>query len=85
MGKAIELNKWQRWDDLDSSNISSMAFLLTNAQEDIGLLNVTFKNGKKYSYPQVPKKLVTEVLESESIGKAFNKLIKPFYPGTKHE
>ena len=38
MGKAIELNKWQRWDDLDSSNISSMAFLLTNAQEDIGLL-----------------------------------------------
>lgn len=85
MGNLIKLHKWQKWDDLDSSNISSMAFLLTNAQEDIGLLNVTFKNGKKYSYPQVPKKLVTEVLESESIGKAFNKLIKPFYPGTKHE
>ena len=83
MGKKV--NKWMRWDDIESSNISGMAFLLTNTVEDLGILKVTFKKGQVYSYNDVPKNLVLEVVKAESVGKAFNTLIKPHYPGIKYE
>lgn len=43
-------------------------------------LAVVFKSGKEYTYPGVPKLLYEQMLDSESVGKFFAQVIKPFYP-----
>lgn len=62
-----------------SSNIRSLC--LTGS-----ILSVEFNGGKVYDYQNVSKELLLELLTAESVGKAFNILIKahpdkhPFAP-----
>lgn len=73
---------WQKWENVQSSNIDKVAYLLTSKIQGTGVLVVTFKNQKKYRYENVPESIVHEMMNSESIGKAFSKLIRPDYHGT---
>ena len=42
-------------------------------------LNIAFKNKKRYSYSKVPPEVVSELLEAESIGAAYNEYVKGEY------
>jgi hypothetical protein len=55
-----------------SSNIKSVG------HSDKGLL-LTFKSGKEYLYPGVPKLLYEQMLDADSVGKFFAQHIKPDY------
>ena len=69
--------KLKFWDNLKSSNISSVSYMpLQVTEEEKGNLTVTFKSGMVYSYAMVPLKVVDQMLKAESIGKAFNELIR---------
>lgn len=71
------VTKIKHWDNLNSSNISSVSYNpLQGTDEEIGTLTVTFKSGMVYAYSQVPLLVVGRMLEAESIGKAFNELIR---------
>jgi hypothetical protein len=66
------------WDIEGSSNIAQISWESKREQ-----LIVLFHNGSQYLYDGVPKKLAEEVATAESVGKAFNQLIKPRYEGVK--
>lgn len=42
-------------------------------------LIVTFKDGDRYVYTHVPEDVVRTVANSDSVGRAFNALIRPKY------
>lgn len=46
-------------------------------------LIVTFNNGSKYSYDDVPEKVFVELVSVDSIGSYFNREIKSKYKYTK--
>lgn len=46
-------------------------------------LIVTFNNGSKYSYDDVPEKVFVELVSADSIGSFFNREIKSKYKYTK--
>lgn len=46
------------------------------------VLVITFKNGKKYVYEEVPAEKVSEMIASDSVGKYLNAHIKPNYKAT---
>lgn len=74
MGKKTNI---KFWGNLNSSNISSVSYMpLQGTEEEKGNITVTFKSGMVYSYSEVPLKVVDQMLNSESIGKAFNELIR---------
>ena len=54
-----------------SSNIASLGH-----NESAKILRVSFKNGRKYEYENVSKDIFETLLDAESVGKAFNALIK---------
>lgn len=67
------------WDNLKSSNISGIRYdPIKNPDKaiEIGNLTVTFKNGSQYLYENVPLEVTRKIVSAESIGKAFNELIK---------
>ena len=72
---AIKLLSW----DVESSNLLSLSFSyreeVTNPDK-VGTLIVNFKGGSTYSYREVPLAVIYQVLESDSIGKTFNELIR---------
>lgn len=77
MGK--KTNSKYFWDNLKSSNISSIRYDPignTDKAIEIGNLTVTFKNGSQYLYENVPLEVTHKIVSSESVGKAFNELIK---------
>lgn len=58
------------WNEVESSNISALAF------EEPSYLFVRFNSGDTYRYKNVPREVFTEMLEAESVGKAFHRLIR---------
>lgn len=66
--------------DIDSSHIDRLEFVWH--QDDAWTLNnqghlrVTFQNGKRYIYEDVPFALLMALASSESVGAAFNESIK---------
>lgn len=60
-----------------SSNIQEVSFVYNpNTKDKLGSLTVEFKSGLTYVYSQVPLEVVEQVISAESVGKAFNELIK---------
>lgn len=57
--------------ELVSSNLKSASW-----SEDTGLI-VTFKDGRRYRYPEVPRPYFTELVSSPSAGKFFCAQVKP--------
>ena len=57
---------------ITSSNISTVGY-----DEDTGRMEVTFSNGKPYTYHGVTKKQYNEMLCSPSVGGYLNREIKP--------
>lgn len=80
------------WEVVESSNVEALAFTETEGiimrtgeneaahVESIGYLWIRFKNGKVYCYPEVPQTLYKIVLNADSVGSAFNRLIVKKYP-----
>lgn len=57
------------WKPVTSSNIAALA-------HEGSHMFVKFLNGTVYSYENVPQEIFEEILESDSIGKAFNAKVK---------
>lgn len=73
----VTKTKSKFWGNLKSSNIESIEYRpIPEATEDTGNVTVTFKSGMAYCYFRVPFSVVETIINSESIGKAFNQLIK---------
>lgn len=64
------------WQRLDSSN-------LTEARYDDGLqkLEIRFRSGKVYTYPDVPREIYDGLMASDSAGQFFHKSIKGAFGG----
>jgi len=56
---------------VESSNLASMGY-----DADEQMLEIEFKKGAIYRYYEVPLSVYEEVLESESVGKAFVNLVR---------
>lgn len=68
-----------QWNKVESSNIAAVAY------EDQKMY-VQFHNGGEYQYDNVPVEVYNEVLEAESVGRAFHRLVKSqssYYPFTR--
>lgn len=70
-----------RITDIDSSHISSMDYVWFDAKERWrlkrkGALRVTFQNGARYVYEDVPYLVMMNIAADESPGQAFNELVK---------
>ena len=69
-----ELYKAREWKSVDSSFISEIDY-----HEKLFILDVKLKNGRTYSYRDVPKRVYNAFLNSDSKGEFFNKNIKKKY------
>jgi hypothetical protein len=74
--------------DLDSSNIDSLEYIYSTDKREWrmkqeGSLLVTFSGGQKYIYEDVAFIKVMAVISDESVGGAFNDLIKSNHKYTK--
>jgi len=70
-----------RITDIDSSHIESMDYVWFDAEERWklkrkGALRVTFQNGARYIYEDVPYLVMMNIAADESPGQAFNDLVK---------
>lgn len=77
-------------DDLASSNITDIVYIsisnskaVNNFGSVAGDLIVTFSNGTRYAYNDLPLGILSKCFDSESFGSAFSKLIKPNYIGNR--
>jgi hypothetical protein len=69
---------------VESSVIDRISFrraVLFMGRED--RLYITFKDGSRYFYEGCPREIYEQLINAESIGKAFNIIIKPHFKGTK--
>lgn len=57
-----------------SSNVASVGYDINDQ-----VLEVEFKTGAVYRYEKVPPQVHSDVVHAESIGKAINTLVKPYY------
>lgn len=66
--------------DIDSSLIDRMEYLWAGEEswklKNEGHLRVTFQNGSRYIYENVPFIIVMNIAADESVGEAFNHFIK---------
>ncbi len=46
-------------------------------------LKVTFKNGSRYKYDEVPQVVFEQLISAESVGKALNQMVKGKFAYTK--
>ena len=56
---------------VDSSLLKSLGY-----DGGTSTLEVEFHNGAVYTYDGVPEEVYSEVMSAESVGKAFNRLVK---------
>jgi len=64
--------------EVNSSNVKSYAF-----DQSKQILEIEFHNGSRYQYESVPQSLVSEMVQSDSIGKYFSSNIRNDYSGSK--
>lgn len=66
--------------EVESSNIEGIGFSLeqadNGAENNVGTVGIRFKSGSLYHFHNVPEKVFLEVALSDSVGKAFNQLIR---------
>jgi len=65
-----------------SSNIKAIGFLILEHKTKIGTMRVKFKNGT-YDYNNVPEKIYKDMIEADSVGSYFFKIIKGKFPFNK--
>lgn len=67
-----------KWQNVDSSFIEKVAYY-----EPLGMFEIRLKNGREYSYKDVPKEVYDAFMDAarqgESLGKFFNSRIKNTY------
>lgn len=70
------------WDDVDSTNVEAVAWCRSTEFEGIplGWLWMRFKSGYVYCYEEVPEGLWLAVINADSVGSCFNRLVKGKYP-----
>ncbi len=59
---------------IDSSTLEAVRY-----ESQRGLLEIEFKNGKRYRYHDVPELVYRQLLAADSAGKFLNTRIKPMY------
>lgn len=67
--------------NIDVNNSSSIERIYYN--DETGLLEIEFKNGAIYNYPNVPSFIIDELEAADSKGSYANKNIYKQYPGYK--
>lgn len=67
--KDIESLTYDEWLPVESSNLAAVRYRGTN-------LDIQFKNTTVYRYSKVPPEVLIELLNAESIGSAFHRLIR---------
>lgn len=60
-------------EPVKSSNVHAIGW------EDTGVLRVVFRSGAIYEYVGVEERVFGELLQAESVGKTFNKLVRGAY------
>ena len=76
--KKAKKHHHKEWTIKGSSNIAQLSWVSKSE-----VLTVLFHNTQQYEYKGVPLKIVEEVVEAESVGKAFGELIRKNYTGNK--
>lgn len=66
------------WIDVDSSNVSRVAY-----HEDTETLAVQFHNGGLYTYSDVSEHTYQNLIGADSVGKYLNNVVKVLHPYTK--
>lgn len=64
---------------IDKQITNSSQVEWVNYKEETKTLTITYKPGKKYEYYKIEKRLVEDMLVSESIGKFLNREVKGKY------
>lgn len=75
---ALQKHHSKVWDIEGSSNIAQISWYSRNNK-----VVILFHNGSEYQYEGVPLAEIETVANADSVGKAFNQLIKPNYEGIK--
>ncbi len=74
---------------VESSNIAGINFtpydLHGEDDHGFGVLTVKFNNGTYYKYENVTDLIGREIFEAESVGRYFNRVVRPVYLGVKME
>lgn len=81
---AVEKHHTIAWHDVESSHIARIAFVRTgvvpategHADRQLGIVLVEFSDGHAYGYHDVLRSTFNAVLHAESVGRAFNLLVK---------
>lgn len=63
--------------------VTSSQFKKVKYDSDTETLIITFNNGSKYSYEDVPEKVFLDLIRADSLGSFFIKNIKSKYKFTK--
>ena len=72
--KELEKIVAPKWQDVQSSFIKAIAYY-----EPLKLLEVKMKNGKTYTFGDVPESVYEEFMQSPSKGAFFNSVIRDKY------
>jgi hypothetical protein len=68
------------WIPVESSFITHVSYY-----EPLGMFEIKLKDGSKYSYKNVPKKVFRGFMRATSKGQFFNRVIKPKYEEFKQK
>lgn len=71
--------------EVESSNIAAIGYEAGNPDTDFGTLGVRFTSGDEYQYADVPATIAAELFTAESVGKAFNQMVRGEYTALKVE
>lgn len=62
------------WIPVESSFIKEVGY-----SESLEIFEIRFKNGRKYTYRDIPKGVFNEFMDSDSKGRFYSNVIKPMY------
>ncbi len=69
---------------VSSSNVAAVGFESSDPENsETGTLRVEFKSGSTYDYQNVPQSTFDALVSAESVGRAFNQLVKNVYVGSR--
>jgi hypothetical protein len=64
------------WEDVESSNVTRVAFVV-GTEKDAGTLYVVFRHSFVYAYYGVPRETFKGLTDAESVGSYFNDAVRP--------
>lgn len=72
-----------QYQEVKSSNIKALAH-----NPETNIMGVIFNSGTEYHYENIPLELYSQIVNAESVGRAFSQLVKTqpeSYPFRRHE